>query len=307
MINTTLNYYTGCKLDRTSERRDDSDWLTAALQRADCAILPVWRGKHPVVAGNRPLICDPKTCEALLTDSVEPIFLGLNREQQPWFVIDISHLENPAQHLTMIDEAEWLDLRRFGNLLDFPTGARLAYARAMVLWHDSHRFCNRCGEPTQLSQAGHQRLCDSSNCGNKLFPRIEPAVIMLIHDGDRCLLGRQAAWPPGRHSVLAGYVEPGESLEDAVKREVKEEVGLEITDIGYHSSQAWPFPASIMLGFYARATSFDITLLDNELESAAWFDRDALINNTIDGFLLPSRDSIAYQLIQDWLAGKLPA
>src|SRR5690606_35249197 len=133
--------------------------------------------------------------------------------------------------------------------------ALLAYARGLVHWHVRHRFCPACGGPMQSAEAGHVRRCAGSSCGTQNFPRTDPAVIMLVSDGERAILGRQRVWPAGMHSVLAGFVEPGESLEDAVAREVLEEVGVAVSDVTYHSSQPWPFPASIMLGFYARAAS----------------------------------------------------
>jgi NAD+ diphosphatase len=177
-------------------------------------------------------------------------------------------------------------------------------------WHQRHHFCGVCGSPTRSEEAGHQRRCTNSACNAVHFPRTDPAVIMAVSDGarngkDRLLLGRQASWPPGMRSVLAGFVEPGESLEEAVAREVKEEVGIEVEDVRYHSSQPWPFPGSIMLGFNAHALSTEIRLSPEEIAEAAWYTREQLRASPEDeSFRLPRRDSIARRLVEGWIAGK---
>ncbi|MEJ2028191.1 MAG: NAD(+) diphosphatase [Limibacillus sp.] len=206
----------------------------------------------------------------------------------------VASLENPT---------EFADLRQVGPVLERWEGSVLAYARGLAWWHARHRFCGVCGHPTRMEMAGHQRRCENPECGASHFPRTDPAVIMLVHDGgDRCVLGRQAAWPEGRHSTLAGFVEPGESLEEAVAREVLEEVGIRVRDVTYHSSQPWPFPSSIMLGFHARADYGPLTVDPNELESAQWFERKAILESPGDAlFQLPREDSIARQLILSWL------
>jgi NAD+ diphosphatase len=199
------------------------------------------------------------------------------------------------------DSADFVELR--GLKLDHDRGAILAYARGMLHWHRQHRFCGICGSPTISAEAGHVRHCTNHDCGAHHFPRTDPAVIMLVHDGDRCLLGRQAKWPKGRFSTLAGFVEPGESLEDAVAREVLEETGIRIGDVAYHSSQPWPFPGSIMLGFSAEARSTEIQVDEREIETAHWFERGWLLDHRDDpDFHLPPADSISRRLIEDWLA-----
>ena len=220
--------------------------------------------------------------------------------------LDVSALEeDEAERLTGAD-SRFRDLREVGPMLGRDEGAVLAYARGLVHWHRRHRFCGVCGRPTESTQAGHVLRCTNRDCGTSHFPRTDPAVIMLIHDGgERCVLGRQAIWPPGMHSTLAGFVEPGESLEEAVAREIYEEVGLKIPveEVFYHSSQPWPFPSSIMLGFYARAEFAALETAEDELESAAWFTRDQLRRSPEDEtFRLPRRDSIARRLVNDWLA-----
>jgi NAD+ diphosphatase len=169
-------------------------------------------------------------------------------------------------------------------------------------WHARHRFCGVCGAPTESVEAGHVRRCTSPACGASHFPRTDPAVIMLVHDGDRALLGRQKIWPPGMYSTLAGFVEPGESLEETVAREVFEESGIRVAEVRYHSSQPWPFPASLMIGFHAAAASREIRMDQSELEDCGWFSRAELRDFGRQGKALPRADSIARRLIEDWLA-----
>ena len=203
------------------------------------------------------------------------------------------------------------DLREMGSLLPADEAALVAYARAIIWWHRRHRFCGVCGAATEPAEAGHVRRCTDPDCAQPAFPRTDPAVIVLVHDGDRILLGRQRGWPAAMHSVLAGFVEPGESLESCVVREVREESGIVVDDIRYHSSQPWPFPQSLMVGFFARATTRDITIDESELETAGWFDRATVAAapgemRTDIPFSLPRRLSIARRLIEEWVAGGVP-
>ncbi len=195
-------------------------------------------------------------------------------------------------------DLEFQDLRQAAAIVEPEDGALLAYARAMMTWHQRHRFCGACGAPTESQQAGHLRRCTRAECAAEIFPRTDPAVIMLVCDGDWCLLGRQARWPPGVYSALAGFVEPGESLEDAVAREVMEEAGVAIEGCEYHSSQPWPFPSSIMLGFWATARRGEVHVDGSELEEARWLHRDQVLAQEVR---LPPKLSIARRLIDDWL------
>jgi NAD+ diphosphatase len=219
-----------------------------------------------------------------------------------YFAVDLSHLDAPTDRLNRDPSAQFIDLRRVGPLLPRGEGSLLAYARGLAYWHSRHHYCGVCGAPTRPEEAGHVRRCTNPDCNASHFPRTDPAVIMLVHDGERCLLGRQAAWPQGMHSTLAGFVEPGESLEEAVAREVFEETKIEIDDITYHSSQPWPFPSSLMLGFHARARSTKIKVDKTELEAAHWYEKSWLLTHIDDEqFRLPRRDSIARRLLEDWL------
>ena len=177
----------------------------------------------------------------------------------------------------------------------------MAHARAMVYWHCRHRFCGVCGSPTKSIEGGYQRTCTNAQCSHQHFPRTDPAIIVLVTSGEQCLLGRQPTWPKGMVSTIAGFVEPGESLKDAVIREVREETGVAVNGVLYHSSQPWPFPSSLMLGFSATATSRNIRIDAHELENASWFTRKALHDQLRCGALrLPSPVSISFRLIQDW-------
>jgi NAD+ diphosphatase len=194
---------------------------------------------------------------------------------------------------------EFHDLRYLGTVLPADEANLVAHARALVLWHASQVFCGVCGSSARPEAAGNSRVCLNDDCRREIFPRVDPAIIVLVANGDRCLLGRQISWPEGRYSTIAGFVEPGESLEDAVRREVYEETNIRVGKVSYHSSQPWPFPSSLMLGFMAEALSRDIHLNDGELEDAQWFSRKELAS----GFpKLPFRISIARRLVDHWLA-----
>ena len=293
----TPNRYAAGTIDRAGLLRGDAGWLAERLADPATRLVPVWRSQNLIDGPESPapklLPPDP----ALMAEAGATALLGLVGGVAH-FAIDLSHRgEDAAGELGRFE-----DLRRFGPLLSHDDGALMAYARGMMHWHLAHRFCGRCGHATESREAGHVRYCANADCAAPVFPRTDPAVIMLIHDGDRVLLGRQASWPPGMHSVLAGFVEPGESLEDAVAREVFEEAGIEIAEIDYHSSQPWPFPSSIMLGFSARAATTTLNVNREELEDARWCGRAELLASPEDEtFHLPRRDSISYRLIEDWL------
>lgn len=299
------NVYACVPLDRAAHRRKDADWLNEARRSATARVLPVWQSRNfvtgPADAPRAVLV------PASLDLGPEPIFLGLLTEGEaagaPVFAVDLPGAESPDTLPPLAGLGRFEDLRSVGPQMPPGEGAYCAYARGMAWWNARHRFCGVCGAPAASAEGGHVRVCTDAACATHHFPRTDPAVIMLVHDGgDRMVLGRQSRFPPGVHSVLAGFVEPGESLEEAVAREVLEEVGLTVTDVRYCSSQPWPFPSSLMLGFTARATSFDISTDQDELESARWFDRAFLRDHTpSDDFRLARKDSIAHRLIRDWI------
>jgi NAD+ diphosphatase len=294
------NRYAAGPLDRADHLRHDAEAVLDLMARDDALFIPIWQQTNLVDYADDGIVARYLSgAEGRIDASAAWIFLGLDGQGRPHFALDLGQEETPPVAGFGVFE----DLRKVGPMLSHEAGAILAYARGMVHWDRRHRFCGACGAPAVSSKGGHERRCTNHSCGAVHFPRTDPAVIMLIHDGgDRLVMGRQAVWPPGMHSVLAGFVEPGESLEDAVAREVMEEVGLPVADVRYHSSQPWPFPSSIMLGFSARATAEEIKIADDELESARWMTRAELLASPEDeSFKLPRPDSIARRLIEDWL------
>ena len=293
-------------LDRRSERRDDGAFLAIAAARADALVVPVHGTRvlvaapaHPqgwaAGAATRALLLSratidasshPKGCAA-----TELVWLG-ELSGVPCFAAEVgAALE--------VQGGQWSELRPVLPLLAATDLDLLAYARALVYWTRTHRHCGACGAATEPHRGGHERRCP--RCTLTAFPRIDPAVIVAVGDGDRILLGRQAAWDAGRWSVLAGFVEPGESLEAAAAREVREETGVEIAGLRYFASQPWPFPASMMIGFHAAPTRDAIRLDGQELEAARWFTRTDLVAGLAGGQLsLSPRRSIAWQLIEHW-------
>ncbi len=287
------NVFAGAFVDRIGERRKDPDWLAAAAESRDSLFMPVWRHRCLVEAAARqPCLRFLTRAEVAEEPDSEWIFLGLYRDR-PVFAFGARSSSEPYAALGAFEE-----LRKLGMLLAPDQANLAAHARALVLWHESTLFCSACGTATRAVAGGNARRCSNPDCGKTHFPRVDPAIIVLVEHGDRCLLGRQAGWPEGRYSTIAGFAEPGESLEDAVRREVFEETNIHVGEVHYHSSQPWPFPSSLMLGFIAEGRSVDIRLNDAELEDARWFTREDLRS----GFpKLPYHISIARRLVEHWL------
>ena len=268
-------------MDRAAERRTDEAWVRDRL--ADPSSRAIAIGPDgPVMDGDRPAFVP-------VGPGDEAVLLGVDENGTALFAV--AHHEGGTS------------LRAAAAQLSRRDAGLVAYATAILTWHRNHGHCARCGTQTAMGEAGHVRTCP--NCGAVHHPRTDPVVIMLVHDpeGDRVLLGRQARWPAGRFSALAGFVEPGESLEDAVHREVAEESGVEVTDLRYRSSQPWPFPASLMIGFHARYAGGQARAADAELEDVRWFSR-AELRAVVDGqteFHVPPPAAIARRLIDEWL------
>jgi NAD+ diphosphatase len=278
---------------RIETRREDAAWLAAALADAGTRYVPVraglssyiWQGDAP-----RALLLDAGTARLLVPAAFCCVLLG-EVQGKPCFALGLAG-DAP------LPEARHDDLRGVSGLLPADELALLGYARAMAHWHGMHLHCGRCGSRTDSARAGHVRRC--TKCSAEFFPRIDPAIIVLVTDGPRCLLGRQASWPKGRYSSIAGFVEHGETLEAAVIREVKEETDIDIRATRYVSSQPWPYPGSLMLGFRAEAASTAVHCRDGELEHAAWFSRDDIADSVNDGLMMPPSRSISYKLIKGW-------
>ncbi len=295
------NGFTAHAFDRKSHKRSDADWISKKLRVSTSRFLPIWKLKNFVSSETvpRPIVLLIDEVEEFLSRAASIVLLG-EKNGSAYFAVDISE-ESESLVSKFQERGEFQDLRKLGALLDRNDGALLAYSRAMVHWHQRSQFCGSCGSRTRSADAGHTRICVDSNCSQQHFPRTDPAVIVLISRDDLCLLGRQTVWPKGMYSAIAGFVEPGETLEEAVIREAFEETGVTLSQVFYHSSQPWPFPASIMLGFTATASSCDIYLKDQELEDARWFTREELAASIYnDTMRLPSAYSIAYRLIEDW-------
>ncbi len=291
------NALAGSPLDRAGHYRTDEAWIAARLEAGSTLFAPVWRS-HNLMRTN-----DAGAAVAALLPAAaipHPValfpwaFLGLLGET-PVFAVDLSALDNP---LPGQQADAFRDLRRVGGSVAPDDASIMAHARGLMNWRGRHRFCGVCGAGCFAASAGHVMHC--KGCGTHHFPRTDPAVIMLVSAGDRALLGHPAAFRNVRvFTTLAGFVEPGESLEEAVAREVFEETGVRTARVRYHSSQPWPFPGSIMLGFHADAVTEEISSGDNELLEARWFTRDEL--RSPDGFVLPPDFSIARRLIDDWI------
>jgi NAD+ diphosphatase len=281
------NTFAGEALDRAGARRRDDAWLAARL--GDPATRVVAADEAGVlVDGDRPRLLAVDE----LPDGLELVLLGVDGGGRAIFAAD------PGEGFP----GERRGLRDLAPGLSQADGGMIAHAVALLNWHRRHRFCSNCGTPSEIGEGGHVRRCP--RCGAEHHPRTDPVVIMLVCDGDRAVLGRQPTWPTGRYSALAGFVEPGESLEEAVAREVREESGVRVDDIRYRSSQPWPFPASLMLGFHARWTGGEPAVGDGELEDVRWFSRDEIAGG---GVLLPPPQAIARRLIDEWLRREAPA
>jgi NAD+ diphosphatase len=295
------NFFTACCIDRVSERRRDDEWLAARLRHKSTLFIPVWNLQDLFTEGAaiEPVFLSSRDVRDLLPTAEATVLLGLKGERAVFAIGLPSQGDGPPTGL--VERGQFLDLRQAAPALNAGDAALLAHARAMVYWHCRHRFCGVCGSPTTSIEGGYQRICMQEECGHHHFPRMDPAIIVLVTSGAAGLFGRKPIWPEGLYSTIAGFVEPGESLEDAVMREVREETGVQVNTVHYHSSQPWPFPSSLMLGFTATATRRDIQVDGDELENAAWFTREELRDGLRHGTLrLPTPVSISFRLIEDW-------
>lgn len=294
------NRFTSVRLDRLVEYRDDVEWVETAQASEAARFVPLWRSRSLLAStdeGQIAVYLNPNELGQL--DAIAPPTLLGTDGKRYFFAVSI----NDAQREEVLDkhpEAQFIDLRRASVDMDAKHAGVLAYAKALHYWQHRHTFCGACGSPNQLRSSGHKLVCTNEECARQSFPRIDPAIIVLVTHEDACLLGRNSNWPPRRFSTLAGFVEPGESLEDAVVREVFEEARVRLTEIEYVSSQPWPFPASAMCGFYAKAESRDCQTSD-ELEELRWYSvtglEEAVRNRDV---LLSPPVSIAFRLLADW-------
>jgi NAD+ diphosphatase len=283
------NTFTGVRLDRAGERRGDPAWVDEQLAHPRARAVVASSDGIRVTPGDEPrLALVPLESAA----GGEPLLLGLDAAG-PVFATEADGASS-----------ELLGLREAAAALPQADSGLAAYAAALLGWHRTHRFCANCGAPTDVDEGGHLRRCPA--CGREHHPRTDPVVIMLVTRGDDVLLGRQARWPPRRYSALAGFVEPGESLEEAVAREVHEESGVTVGPPRYVSSQPWPFPSSLMLGFVAPWEAGEPAIVDGELEDVRWFTRAELEEAVAErgALKLPPRLAIARRLIDGWLVAR---
>jgi NAD+ diphosphatase len=294
-----VNVFSGLALDRNAEQRDDEVWIAAQLADPRARFVLLGAEGHALAQRDadalRVILAGER--ERLLP-AATPSYLGAD-DGGPFFALSAETRD--ASRIAAELGGDFIDLRSAGTRLAAFEAGLFAYARALSHWQSRTRFCSLCGAPVVVVTAGHRARCTNPDCAIEHFPRVDPAMIAIVSHGDACLLGRQATWSERRFSTLAGFVEPGESLEDTVRREVFEEAGVRIGECRYHSSQPWPFPASLMVGFTAEAIDPEIRL-GGELAEARWFTADDLVRGLAERTLTLSPPvSVSFRLIEHWL------
>ena len=305
---TVSHTFAGNRLDRGDRERRDPEWLRSRAADPVSRFLPLWRLNVPITAGpeTRLVWISPRQLEDL-DAAGPPIFLGL-RDGIAHFTIDVSAVDDPARRFGANGRWIYGEAREAAAVLEAGDAGIVAQARAQLDWHRRHGFCGVCGHATDIERGGQQRRC--SECGALHFPRTDPVVIVVVDDGDRCLLGQSRGRLArlGTYSALAGFVDQGEAIEEAVRREVREEAGIEVGEVRYHSSQPWPFPSSLMIGCHGRALTTEIYVDDEEMIDVRWFERgDVLL--ALEGrnpnLLVPQPIAIAHHLIRAWAEGEV--
>jgi NAD+ diphosphatase len=305
-VSAHTNIFAGNPLDRASDRRPDKDWIADRLAADTTLVLPVWNGAPFVEddgkGGVRIAYIPPGLAGELSAGSERLLFLGLWK-QTAVFALDLEGPADPSA-MPLAGLGRFEDLRGLALRLPEADAAIAATAKGVFEWRRRHRHCSACGKPSAVADAGWKRICPA--CGAQHFPRTDPVAIMLAAQGERCLLGRQAIWPKGMWSALAGFIEPGETIEEGCARELMEEAGVEAVSVRYHSTQPWPYPSSLMIGLIAEVAAGDAAPNDSELEAVRWFTREEardLLAGKLDGVFAPPRLAIAHQLIKAWTEG----
>ncbi len=297
--------FSGSGLDRAHVERRDPQWLNAQLEDERSRFLPVWNLEMLVRTEEpRKLAWARAPLARSASPESPPILLGLN-DGVAHFAVDISNLADPVKELELGESAAFEDLRAMGSLISSGEAAIAAQARGLVEWHGRSGYCAACASKTIPEQGGSLRRCP--DCAIEHFPRTDPVVIAAVVRGENCLLGRSPGWPEAMYSALAGFVEPGENLEEALRREVQEEAGIRVGAVHYVASQPWPFPCSLMIGCLAEAESEEIVVDEVELEAAQWFTREevrAALEAPTDRLILPPPVAIAHHLVRRWALGE---
>jgi NAD+ diphosphatase len=304
--------FAGGHLNRASEKRTDTTWIESKRRDPSSLIFPMWR-LEPFLLGPEnagpPLelgLLRPGIADSLAGPEAVCIFLGLDGDRA-FFALDVSEADDPAKVGPLAGLGYFRDARMAGSMVSIKDAAIIAQAKALIDWHQRHGFCPRCGASTTMMDAGYRRLC--GKCKAEHFPRVDPVVIMLATEGEACLVGRGKQFPSGMFSALAGFVEPGETIEEAVRRELMEEASVKVGEVSYYATQPWPFPSSLMIGCFAKAESRDVKADENELAEVRWIERrvarELIEGKQVDGVRVPPPIAIAHHLIRTWaLAGK---
>ena len=302
--------FAGNPLDRASEKRTDSNWIESKRRDPSSLVLPMWR-LEPFLLGSEksgpPIelgLVPARITDSLVDAGALCIFLGLDGDRGV-FAIDVSEAGDPANDGPLAGLGYFRDARVAASMVSLEDAAIIAQAKAMIDWHQRHGFCPRCGAATKIMDAGYRRLC--GKCNGEHFPRVDPVVIMLATHGEACLVGRGKQFPPGMFSALAGFVEPGETIEEAVRRELMEEASVKVGEVTYYATQPWPFPSSLMIGCFAKAESREVKVDENELAEVRWLERsvarELIEGKRVDGMLVPPPIAIAHHLLKTWALG----
>ena len=300
--------FAGNPLDRGEVERRDEEWLTAKARDPSSLILPMWQLNVPVSADHELTWMNPAELRQVGAEA-EPIFLGL-LDGVSHFVADVSSI---GREEIERDGLTFEDARTTAEYMGPTESGIVAQARSQLSWHLSHGYCAVCGRPTHIARGGQVRRCspkEEGGCGREHYPRTDPVVITVVHDGDRCLLGqsRGRLVAMRRYSALAGFMDQGESIEEAVAREVMEEAGIQVGAVRYHSSQPWPFPSSLMIGCHADAATTDIDFDPEEMTDVQWFSREEVLlalQERSEVLAIPGPTAIAHHLIRAWATGEV--
>jgi len=304
-----INTFAGSPLNRMGNERRNAEWLRQKMDEPETCFLPLWQLRPLMMPGEEMRIgwCQRQDVQPFIKQGATVLLLGqINGRSH--FAVDVSMAGQKKADAPLQDYGKWIDVRSAAASCSGTDAAILAQSRSMLDWHARNGFCSVCGQPSRMGEAGYSRKCSDEACGAMHFPRTDPVTIMLVLDGERCLLGRQKIFAPNSYSALAGFMEPGETIEETVRREIFEEAGIRVGDVRYIFSQPWPFPSSLMMGCFGTAETTEINVDTNELEEARWFSRDEvaeMVNNWQNQTKLrmPAPLAIAHQLAQAWLRG----